>query len=46
MIEIHAARGWETGAATSLWADAFGDETAFQEEFYRLCAPEGPLVLT
>ena len=46
MIEIHNARGWETEAATALWTDVFGDEAAFQEEFYRLCAPEGPLVLT
>lgn len=46
MIEIHHARGWEIEAAKSLWADTFGDEAAFQEEFYRLCAPEGPLVLT
>ena len=46
MIEIHRARGWEIGAAKSLWTDAFGDDTAFQEEFYRLCAPGGPLVLT
>lgn len=46
MIEIHQARGWEVDAATSLWTDTFGDEAAFQEEFYRLCAPEGPLVLT
>ena len=45
MIEIHHARGWEIGAAKSLWTDTFGDETAFQEEFYRLCAFEGPLVL-
>lgn len=46
MIEIHHARGWEIEAAKSLWTDAFEDEAAFQEEFYRLCAPEGPLVLT
>ena len=46
MIEIHRAWGWEPGAAASLWTDAFGDEAAFQEEFYRLCAPEGPMVLT
>lgn len=46
MIEIHNARGWEVEAARSLWTDTFGDEAAFQEEFYRLCAPEGPLVLT
>ena len=46
MIEIHNARGWELEAAKSLWTDTFGDEAAFQEEFYRLCAPEGPLVLT
>ena len=46
MIEIHNARGWEIEAAKSLWTETFGDEAAFQEEFYRLCAPEGPLVLT
>lgn len=46
MIEIHHARGWEIEAAKSLWTDTFGDEAAYQEEFCRLCAPEGPLVLT
>ena len=46
MIDIHRARGWEAGAAESLWTDTFGDEAAFQEEFYRLCTPEWPLVLT
>ena len=46
MIEVHNARGWETEAARLLWTDVFGDEAAFQEEFYRLWAPEGPLVLT
>ena len=46
MIEIHTARGWEAEAARTLWTGTFGDEAAFQEEFYRLCAPEGPLVLT
>ena len=45
MIGIHRARGWEIEAAESLWTDVFGDEAAFQENFYRLCAPEGPLVL-
>lgn len=46
MIEIHHAREREIEAAKSLWADAFGDGSAFQEEFYRLCCPGGPLVLT
>lgn len=46
MIEIHQARGWEVDAAKSLWTGTFGDEAVFQKEFYRLCAPEGPLVLT
>lgn len=46
MTGLHHARGWEIEAAKSLWTDAFGDETAYQEEFYRLCAPGGPLVLT
>ena len=45
MIEIHHVRGWEIEAARSLWTETFGDNAAFQEEFYRLCAPEGPLVL-
>ena len=46
MIEIHTAREWEIAAAKSLWTDVFGDGAAFQEDFYRQCAPEGPLVLT
>ena len=46
MIGIRRARGWEMEAASSLWAETFGDGPAFQEEFYRRCAPEGPLVLT
>ena len=47
MIEIHTAREWEIEAAKSLWTDTFGDEAAFQDNFYRLCcALEGPLVLT
>ena len=45
MIEIHLARGREIEAAKSLWTDTFGDGPAFQERFYRLCDPEGPLVL-
>ena len=46
MIEIHRARGWEIGAAKSLWTDTFGDAAAFQDNFYRLCCTlEGPLVL-
>ena len=45
MIQIHHARPGETGLAESLWTDTFGDDPAFQQEFYRLCAPEGPLVL-
>lgn len=45
MIEIHHACGGETAAAEALWTAVFGDDAALQREFYRLCAPEGPLVL-
>jgi len=46
MIQIHHAQGWEISDAEALWGNAFGDEPDFQEAFYRLCAPDGPLVLT
>lgn len=46
MIQIHYAREGERTAAEALWTDAFGDDPGFQRDFYRLCAPEGPLVLT
>ena len=45
MIQIHHAREGERGAAEELWTDIFGDGPEFQREFYRLCAPQGPLVL-
>ena len=45
MIQIHHARPDETGSAEALWTETFGDGPVFQREFYRLCAPEGPLVL-
>lgn len=45
MIQIHHARPDETAAAEALWTDTFGDSPDFQREFYRLCAPQGPLVL-
>lgn len=46
MIQIHHAEGWEISDAEALWGNAFGDEPEFQQSFYRLCAPEGPLVLS
>lgn len=45
MIQIHHARPEEQGAAQALWTGTFGDGPEFQREFYRLCAPGGPLVL-
>ncbi len=45
MIQIHHARPGEQGAAQALWTQTFGDSPEFQRDFYRLCAPEGPLVL-
>lgn len=45
MIQIHHARQSERGAAEELWNFAFGDGPEFQREFYRRCAPQGPLVL-
>lgn len=46
MIQIHHARAEERGAAEALWTEVFGDGPDFQRAFFRLCAPEGPLVLT
>lgn len=46
MIQIHCARPQERAAAETLWTQAFGDGPDFQRDFFRLCAPEGPLVLT
>lgn len=46
MIQIHHAQGWEISDAEALWGNAFGDEPEFQQSFYRLCAPEGPLVIS
>ena len=46
MIQIHQAREGELAAAGALWADTFGDGPGFQRDFYRLCGPGGPLVLT
>lgn len=45
MIQIHHAWEGERGAAEALWTNTFGDGPGFQRDFYRLCAPEGPLVL-
>lgn len=45
MIQIHHAREGERGAAEALWTEVFGDGPDFQRAFYRLCAPQGPLVL-
>lgn len=45
MIQIHHARPDELAAVEALWSDTFGDSRSFQREFYRLCAPEEPLVL-
>lgn len=44
MIQIHPAR-LEDRAAEALWTEVFGDDGAYQREFYRLCGAEGPLVL-
>ena len=46
MIQIHQAREGELAAAGALWADTFGDGPDVQRDFYRLCGPGGPLVLT
>ena len=45
MIQIHPARPEDRAAAEALWTEAFGDDRAYQREFYRLCGVEGPVVL-
>lgn len=45
MIEVRRPGPGETAAVEELWHFAFGDGPQFQREFYRQCAPEGPLAL-
>lgn len=45
MIRIHHAHPAERAAAEELWTDTFGDGPELQRDFFRLCAPQGPLVL-
>lgn len=45
MIRIHHAHPEERAAAEELWTDTFGDGPELQRDFFRLCAPQGPLVL-
>lgn len=45
MIEIRHPRYDEVNDVEELWHFAFGDGPAFQQDFYRRCAPEGPLAL-
>ena len=46
MLELHQARLEELSPAEALWSRVFGDDTAFQRDFYTLTDLSGPLVLT
>lgn len=45
MIQIRHPKPDQQGDVEELWRFAFGDGPQFQREFYRLCAPDGPLAL-
>ena len=45
MVEIHPARLEDLAQAQQLWARVFGDDAAFQRDFYALTGLDGPLVL-
>lgn len=45
MAECRHARAEERAQTHQLWQRVFGDAPSAQDAFYRLCAPQGPLVL-
>ena len=46
MLELHQAHLEELIPAEALWSQVFGDDAAFQRDFYVLTDLSGPLVLT
>ncbi len=46
MLELHQAHLEELIPAEALWSQVFGDDAAFQRDFYALTDLSGPLVLT
>ena len=46
MLELHQAHLEELIPAEALWSQVFGDDAAFQRDFYTLTDLSGPLVLT
>lgn len=46
MLELHQAHLEELILAEALWSQVFGDDAAFQRDFYALTDLSGPLVLT
>ena len=45
MLEVRLAHPQEREEAQRLWTSVFGESGEEQEQFYALCAPQGPMIL-